>query len=180
MKALAMVAHPDDCIIFGYGFINHYKNFDWSICYLTYTNSDPRAIEISKFWSRRNIETKFLGFIDDYQDIKNNQISFSEDEAKQSVLTEIADKDLILTHNQYGEYGHLHHKFIHNIVIASHPCVVTFADSYHGNATYTVDSSLYSLDELPLHRDVIGPFHPVNHINNYQISPEVNNRLLNL
>ena len=88
-----MVAHPDDCIIFGYGFINHYKNFDWSICYLTYTNSDPRAIEISKFWSRRNIETKFLGFIDDYQDIKNNQISFSEDEAKQSVLTESCLKD---------------------------------------------------------------------------------------
>jgi hypothetical protein len=53
MKAMAMVAHPDDCVIFAYSFMHHHKHLDWTVCYLTYTEQDARGREFAEFWQRR-------------------------------------------------------------------------------------------------------------------------------
>ena len=116
MKSVAMVAHPDDCIIFAYSFMHHYPAFDWTVCYLTYTDQDARGQEFAEFWSRRNIKTKFLGFTDNWEFVKNGELGFELEPATNAIKEAVADKDLVLTHDRNGDYGHLHHKFVHNVV----------------------------------------------------------------
>lgn len=170
MKAVAMVAHPDDCVIFAYSFMYHYSTLDWTVCYLTYTEHDSRGQELKNFWNCRNINTEFLGFVDDWHDIENNTISFDTGQAEQDIIQMIGQYDLVLTHDRNGDYGHLHHKFVHDVCVRFHPNVVTFAGPRHGNACYTVPKHAYSVDELPQHGKIVQDFHPVVHVNEYTVS----------
>jgi LmbE family N-acetylglucosaminyl deacetylase len=77
LKALCVVAHPDDCVIFARPFIEQYSKFEWTILYLTYTSYDSRAMEMTAYWRKRNVITVNLGFIDDYRDMENNLVSFN-------------------------------------------------------------------------------------------------------
>ena len=177
MKAMAMVAHPDDCVIFAYSFMHHYPGIDWTVCYLTYTEQDARGREFADFWSRRNIKTKFLGYADDWEFVKNSELGFDAKQAEDSIKEVIKDQDLILTHDHLGDYGHLHHKFINAVVCDSHSHVATFARVNHGNVKYTIEPDVYSLDEFPLHRDIVASFHPAQHTNEYAVSDRVRNIL---
>jgi hypothetical protein len=55
---------------------------------------------------------------------------------------------------------------VHNSV-QWHPRLVTFARPGEGT-TYTVPDSAYSLDELPLHANIIAGFHVMQHQNSYK------------
>jgi LmbE family N-acetylglucosaminyl deacetylase len=167
MKALCLVAHPDDCVIFGYSYIHNHPEMDWTICYLTYCEWDPRGRELQNFWRKRGIACVFLGYTDDYRDIENKQISFNQEQACREIGNIITPYDLVLTHNQNGEYGHLHHVFVHDCA-REHPGLVTFADTNSGTVTHTVPPGTYDLAELPQHGDVIKTFFPDGmHRNNY-------------
>ena len=170
MKAMAMVAHPDDCVIFAYGFIQQYPKLDWTVCYLTYTAEDPRGQELAAFWGKRNVKTKFLGYVDDWHDIENQQISFDEARAWIDIQEAISTQDLVVTHDSQGDYGHLHHILVHQAVADWHPNIVTFAGVNQGNEQYTVPAEAYSLDELPLHRAVVADFFSAGHVNDYNVS----------
>jgi len=178
MKAIAMVAHPDDCVIFAYSFIHAHPGLEWTICYLTREDSDYRAKEIKDFWHRRGIPTKFLGYKDNWRDIENKQISFDEARAWIDIQEAVSDNDIVLTHNQEGDYGHIHHKFVHAAVADWHPNIVTFAGQGQGNIKYTLPAGTYTLDELPTHQAVITSFHQQQHANEYFI-PDPVKELLN-
>lgn len=167
MKALTLVAHPDDCVIFAYSYMHNHPEMQWTVCYLTYRAEDQRAKEFIEFWQRRNIPVKCLGFVDDHRDLENNQISFDTQKAMQSIHDTIKDFDLILTHDEHGDYGHLHHVFVNRATVA-HANRVTFARPGTGTVKYSIQPGTYSLDELPLHRDVIAGFHSHNHVNEYK------------
>lgn len=173
--AMAMVAHPDDCVIFAYNFIHAHPQFAWSICYLTYRPENPRAQEISAFWNQRGINTQFLGFRDEWESVKQGHLGFEREAAKQAIADAIKDTDLVLTHGFQGEYGHPHHKFVCETVANCHPkfCMVTFANPGQGNTRYILPENLYSLDELPMHREVIEPFVAQEHANEYCVSERV-------
>lgn len=166
MKALCLVAHPDDCVIFAYSYIHNHPEHDWTICYLTYNHWDQRGQEMSDFWRKRNIDCVFLGHVDDYRDIENKKISFDQAQARSELKNIAADYDLVLTHDEHGDYGHIHHVFVHDCV-RNHPGLVTFAKPGQG-ITYTVPTGTYSLDEFPQHRDVIAGFHNKEHKNSYK------------
>jgi len=172
VKAVAMVAHPDDCVIFAYSFIHHHPEYEWTICYLTYTESDARGREFAEFWNHRNIATKFLGYIDDWHDIENKKISFNETQAWNDIQVAVAEYDLVLTHDEHGDYGHLHHMFV-NQATASHPNRVIFAKPGSGTIKYSLAHETYNLDELPLHKEVISGFHSNNHVNEYNICKNI-------
>lgn len=174
MKAMAIVAHPDDCVIFAYSFMHHYQHFDWTVCYLTYTEQDARGAEFVKFWKARGVDTKFLGYVDDYRDLETGVCSFDTNKATESIKQAIKDQDLILTHDHFGDYGHLHHKFICEVVADNHTYMVTFAGTGKGNVKYTIEPGVYSLDEFPLHRDIVSSFHQHAHANEYAVSKRVN------
>jgi hypothetical protein len=167
MKALCLVAHPDDCIIFGYSYIHNHPDLDWTIGYLTYTAADARGQEISEFWQRRSIPCVFLGYVDDYRDLESRQISFDTVQACED-LQSLADQfDLVLTHDHNGDYGHLHHVFVHDCV-QQHPHLITFANLSSGTITLEVPPGTYNLAELPHHGKIIADFFPSGqHQNNY-------------
>jgi LmbE family N-acetylglucosaminyl deacetylase len=168
MKALCLVAHPDDCIIFGYGYIHAHPEHNWTIGYLTYTEQDPRGVEISAFWNKRGHKCVFLEFEDHWHDNEQKQFTrWNRQDAEQACWQLACGYDLVLTHNQDGDYGHIHHQLVYNAV-AQHHKVVQFAQ--YGTVTYTVPSDTYSLDEVPLHGDIIRSFHPVLHQNSYKES----------
>lgn len=169
MKAIAMVAHPDDCIIFAYSFIRKYQQHDWTVCYLTYTADDDRGREFDLFWRKRNVKTKFLGFNNDWHDIENNQISFNTELAEQAIADVIKDQDFVLTHNYLGDYGHIHHVFVHNAVQKHHKNIIVFEGPGAGNEKCIVHQIDYTVDEFPIHASVIAPFHACGHKNEYSV-----------
>ena len=166
MKAMAVVAHPDDCVIFAYSYIHNHPEYAWTICYLTYQEWEIRAQEFRQFWNKRNITTIFLGYQDDYRDLETGIISFNTQQAQQEIGNIIKPYDLILTHDAQGDYGHLHHVFVHEAT-ADHPHRVTFAGPGRGTVKYSVPHGTYSLDELPMHREIIAEFHQTTHVNEY-------------
>ena len=42
-RALCIVAHPDDCLIFGYHYILGHCQCRWTIAYLILNNHSPRV-----------------------------------------------------------------------------------------------------------------------------------------
>ena len=167
MKALCLVAHPDDCVIFAYSYIHAHAQYEWTIGYLTYTAQDPRGQELQQFWNRRGIHTVFLGFEDHWHD--NEQQTFtrwSSSEAIAACRALASGFDLVLTHGAAGEYGHIHHKLVH-YAVKHHPRVVCFSNLGEGT-TYCVPAEAYSLDEIPLHSEIVSSFHRFGHTNSYQ------------
>lgn len=167
MKAICLVAHPDDCVIFAYSYIHNHPELDWTIGYLTYTVTDARGAELAAFWHRRDIPCVFLGYVDDYRDIESKHISFDTVTASQK-LWELANQyDLVLTHDSNGDYGHLHHVFVHDCV-QHHPNLVTFANHSSGTVTLNVPPGTIDPTELPQHWSIVSSFfHNGIHQNNY-------------
>jgi len=168
MKALCIVAHPDDCIIFAWPFIEEHHDFDWTILYLTYKEGDGfRADEISFFWNSRGIKTHFLGNVDTYVDMETNEISFDTEQARNDIQSFCKDYDILLTHASDGDYGHIHHKFVHECVVAANKPTVFFASQHDMNLNCTRTEQL-NLTEIPLHADVVRDFEHIE-TGNYQI-----------
>ena len=167
MKALCLVAHPDDCIIFGYSYIYNHPEMAWTIGYLTYTEKDLRGAELAAFWKKRGIETVFLGFEDDWHDNEEQQLNcWSKVDAEHACWNLASKYNLILTHDQDGDYGHIHHRLVYNAV-AHHHNLVTFAPHDQGTVTLPIPPGAYSLDELPMHGHIISDFHVNGHKNSY-------------
>lgn len=158
MKAIALVAHPDDCVIFAYHFINAHPEFEWEIVYMTYSLPDVRAEEMQKFWDKRNIPVRFLGFYDNPMDIETGMCSINLNELISAIEPLTVGTDLLLTHSHSGEYGHPHHMIIHRAVEHLTVPKVYFASGQDHNLELTIPNDLYSLDELPEHRFVIEMF----------------------
>ncbi len=168
VKALCLVAHPDDCVIFAFSYIHNHPEMDWTVGYLTYSEQDPRGAELSAFWHRRNIRTVFLGFEDHWHDNEQKQFTRWTEESADSACWRLArDYDLVLTHDEQGDYGHIHHALVHRAV-QWHPRLVTFAPPGQGTVTLSVPPGTYTIDELPLHGSVIQGFHNTQHQNSYK------------
>jgi len=170
MRAVALVAHPDDCVIFAWPFIEAHTEFNWTIVYMTYRPKDPRAREMTEYWTRRNIPTVFLGYTDTWLDMINEKISFNVEDAEKSMFAEANAADLILTHYEDGDYGHIHHKFVNTVAQKMDPPKVYFASTFNYNTEYVVKTPA-NADELPLHRNVIEEFTDRN-IGRYIVTPE--------
>lgn len=177
MNACVIVAHPDDCIIFAYSLMYQHPKLDWSICYLTYTEHTIRGRELKEFWNKRNIPTVFLGYVDDWHDIENKKISFDEEQARLDIQQVAQGQDIVVTHDANGDYGHIHHIFVHDVIVGCHSNVITFAGIGQGTTRYTIPAGIYSLDEFPTHREVIEGFHRNGHINEYFIPNDIKEQL---
>lgn len=170
MTGLIMVAHPDDCIIFGLGMIHHRPTVQWNICYLTYTQDSDRGQEISAFWQRRNIPTIFLGHNDDWHDIENKTLSFDTDLAACQISKIVADYDFVITHDDKGDYGHPHHVFVNQCVRSARPDAIMFSPFGKGNLHMDLPDNLFSVSEIPLHyASVKNMLSPVGRMNEYLV-----------
>jgi hypothetical protein len=170
MKALCMVAHPDDCVIFAHHFI-HTHHYDWTIAYLTYDTDSERARELATFWSQRSVPTIFLGCPDQWADTVEQVLHFDVADYQQRIHNLVNQYQLILTHNHYGEYGHIHHKFVHQTVSDTPVPQIYFASDYDCNLELTVTPLPYQLSELPLHQEVLAGIHDLTTAR-YMVTPD--------
>jgi LmbE family N-acetylglucosaminyl deacetylase len=178
MKAVCMVAHPDDCVIFAYSFMHHFRSMQWTVAYLTYEVTDARAREFDAFWQRRGVDTRFLGFPDDYRDIEAGRPSFDTNQARDAIHDAVLGANVILTHDAEGDYGHPHHIFVNRCVqLLCHDHVITFAPPGAGTHHYAIEHPDYDADQLPLHHDVIKSFHRDQHSNSYAMSATTFHRI---
>lgn len=159
VKALCLVAHPDDCALFGYQFIDDHADWDWQIWYLTHAMDSDRVQELRKFWKLRGVSVAAAGFIDDWDHVNRGELGFDPAHARTLITGACEDLDLLLTHNAVGEYGHPHHLFINSVVqdIAV-PKVYFGTWPDHANHIIKLDSAPYSSDELPLHKNIVDGF----------------------
>ena len=171
VKALCVVAHPDDCIIFAWPFIERFNEFDWTILYLTYSEQDDRAQEVQIFWQQRNVKTHFLGNVDTYLDMENNKLSFDAEKAYRDIKQFSQDYDLLLTHDSWGDYGHIHHKFVHECVVTVNKPKLFFATARDANFECERTAQI-DLVEIPLHAEVVSGFQDC-HVGRYNISTDV-------
>jgi len=168
-RALCMVAHPDDCVIFAWSFMWHHPHLRWTVAYLTYEAGSDRASELADFWQRRELACVFLGHKDDHRDLITGVCSFDTDQARQQIQALVSDHDLVLTHDQQGDYGHLHHRFVHECVTQVHDRVICFAPISGPGTLYQVPHSAYDPSELPMHHSTILGFHPQGLANRYHV-----------
>lgn len=174
-KAALVVAHPDDCVIFGWPIIKYYKQWEWTIIYLTHQEHTPRAQEVKRFWQNENIKTLFCGYEDHPQDLAKNEIvTFDADEAKQKIKELANGFDIIVTHNEDGDYGHPHHVLVHGAMIELGTPKIYFSNTADD---FCITESMYDdakpdMESLPLHRSVIEMFED-RHQGKYKLSAEV-------
>jgi hypothetical protein len=161
LKALCVVAHPDDCVIFARPFMDAYPEFKWHILYLTYCHFEPRGREMADYWRRRDVTTIHLGYVDTYLDMENNLLSFNSEQAAREIVNIGQDYDLILTHNADGDYGHIHHQFVSRSASLIEQPKVYFANHLQSNLECRAITAI-ALDELPLHREIIQQFNELD------------------
>jgi LmbE family N-acetylglucosaminyl deacetylase len=176
ITAQVVVAHPDDCIIFARPIMDAYPEFQWQIVYLTYDENTLRGREISQYWLKRNISTVFLGYEDDWNYVKHGSLGFDKKQAVADIKGAI-NADIIITHNVDGDYGHPHHRFVHEAVQSISVAKVYFASTFNYNKQYQATSKI-NFQELPLHEDVIQQFQDRD-LGLYIITKEAD-RLLNI
>ncbi len=111
MKALAIVAHPDDETIWMGNQIlrNKYNWTIFSLCRSDDPDRCPKFLNVCSYYNAKPIITNL-------EDEKLYPIASNK-------IIELIDKhlkkkefDIIYTHGKNGEYGHIRHKEIHNAV----------------------------------------------------------------
>lgn len=112
VKALAIVAHPDDETIWMGGTILEKRDWDWTIVSLCRKNDPDRA---PKFHKVCNFY-KAKGIISDLDDESLHDLTTQEVVNKIEEVLPEKEFDVIYTHGKNGEYGHKRHREIHEAV----------------------------------------------------------------
>lgn len=125
---LMIVAHPDDEIIFGGGLL--LNDFGWKVVCVTKgdgdnNNSEIRLKEFKKVMSYLGVEYEILNYPDDLNTVKYDESQLKRDLKK---IIDAKKWNMIVTHNEKGEYGHIIHKSIHKIVSELSPKNLYFFD----------------------------------------------------
>ena len=113
-KAVVIVAHPDDEVIWCGGFIASHPEFDWtvlSLCRLNDPDRYPKFKAVCEILGAHGI----ICDLDDSPELLPLDL---EKEVGGRILDALGRTswNLCLTHGRNGEYGHLRHKQVHDEV----------------------------------------------------------------
>ncbi len=153
---LMIVAHPDDETIWGGA---HLLEDDYLVVCITCGPNKTRVKEFQKVMEITNDQYIMLGFPDKVLGMRS---TWQEEEVRiQKYLNEIINLkkwNLIVTHNEKGEYGHEHHKKTNEIVTNIYnennvDIPLYFFGKYYSKKSYakleeippTIDDELYNI-----------------------------------
>jgi len=110
-KALVLVAHPDDEVIWMGGTIMRYDDVEWTVVSLCRNGDKDREPKFRRVCDKLGVR----GVMDDVED--DDKMSLEESVAifKKAILKNTKNKlfDICFTHNKNGEYGHARHKGVY-------------------------------------------------------------------
>jgi LmbE family N-acetylglucosaminyl deacetylase len=112
VRALGIVAHPDDETIWMGGTILKNKEWNWTIISLCRANDIdrmPKFRKVCEYYGARHI-------ISDLDDEDLNPLKTAEVAEKIKSLLPFEKFDFVFTHGGNGEYGHIRHKEIYKAV----------------------------------------------------------------
>lgn len=112
IRALCIVAHPDDETIWMGGTLLKNKKWKWDIVSLCRKNDSDRAPKFKKVCEFYNAR----GIISDLDDEKLEPLSTEEVAEKIKQILPKKKYNYIFTHGSNGEYGHIRHKEVHNAI----------------------------------------------------------------
>jgi hypothetical protein len=116
MKACMIIAHPDDDAVFGVNFEKTF-NFDWDI--VTCSATPERLEELNSFQSfiqKRKVYALNLEHEDNPNDFESHISSWDSEQLIRQIKDLCMCYDVVLSHNEFGEYGHPHHKQVGSII----------------------------------------------------------------
>ena len=113
-RKLMIVAHPDDELLWGGG---HLMSGDYLIVCITNGRNLTRAKEFADVAKDSGNKCIILDYPDKVGMRRDNWSKIRNDiERDVAHIMKYKKWDEIVTHNQNGEYGHIHHQTIHSLV----------------------------------------------------------------
>lgn len=108
-RPVVVIAHPDDESLWCAGLLIRYPK-DWEVICCTIPGRDPIRAEL---FLRACEKLGARGRVLNQVESNRHRMSFLE--------LNLDEYDLIVTHNRDGEYGHPHHKEVHEHITAKYP-----------------------------------------------------------
>lgn len=142
------VAHPDDDMIWGG---SHLIDDSYLVVCITCGSRADRVEEFKNVMAATDDKYIMLDYPDKTNGERDNWDTVYDDITK-DVETILAMKDwkLIVTHNEKGEYGHIHHKMTHSIVTNVYENNYLDKDNLYFFGKYYKKENLEEVkDELP-------------------------------
>lgn len=106
MKRICVVAHPDDEVLWAGGLIMQNAG-EWTVMCVSIPRADP--VRAKKFKDSCRILGAEARLIDWQEPAASEQMTHLNE-------IDLSEFDHILTHNAWGEYGHVHHRCVHQWV----------------------------------------------------------------
>ena len=159
---LMIVAHPDDETLWGGKAL---IEDDYLVVCITCGKVKSRVFEFVNVMHTTNDKYIMLGYPDKTNGERDNWDTVYEDITKDlKKIIKLKDWELIVVHNPEGEYGHIHHKMISNIVtdIVENKDILYYFGKYYSKKTIRDHyDELVSMSEKTLNtkKKIIGMYH---------------------
>lgn len=114
INKVMIVAHPDDEMLWGGA---HLLQDDYLVVCITCGERSDRVKEFKNVMKETNDKYIMLDY-PDYPNFKKDDWRLVYNDIVKDIdrILKMKDWEVIVTHNEQGEYGHIHHKKTHNIV----------------------------------------------------------------
>jgi len=107
-----IVAHPDDETLWGYYYL---KNFDnWKILCITNSNNPTRVQELTNIAKKFNTALEIWNYQDSPHSYNMHPQIYKDIHRAINLDPNV---QIVLTHNPLGEYGHIQHIKVSNVVL---------------------------------------------------------------
>lgn len=126
---LMIVAHPDDETLWGFGDLDKKK---FLVVCVTCGRNRVREREIETAMKMTDDKLISLGYTDKFLKRRSHwKFCYNNIEYDLNTIIKMKKWNTIVTHNKDGEYGHMHHKMVHDMVSNIHPQNLSYFGKYY-------------------------------------------------
>ena len=143
---LMIVAHPDDELLWGGA---HLIEDDYLVVCITRGNDPVRRSEFESVLAATGDKGLILSYPDKIGEKRSDWKLWREDiERDIATVLSYQDWELVVTHNEKGEYGHVHHVMTHESVQKEYEDAGCEAPLWFFGTYYVDDKVPYDLEEM--------------------------------